>query len=191
MSEIGPISPARLIQILAGMGITITAPLAAILAQLDVALSTRASEATIAALLVQAQALLAKMDNPADPMVVEDTGTHTNPRRYEVLHGFRSQVIQRAGGIATALWTVAMAGTPVRTAGLSTYVYWLFVYNSTVGAVTAWLEIAGVQVTVPFTLAAGQSLIIDLPTPIPLGNNDVDCNASANAVYFQIGGMEV
>lgn len=191
MSETGPISPARLIQILAGMGVTITAPLAAILAQLDVALSTRASEATIAALLVQLQAVLAKMDNPADPMVVEDTGLNTNPERYKVLHSFRSQVIARAGGVATGLWTVGMGGAPVRTAGMNSYVYWMHIYNPTVGAVTAWLEVFGALITVPFALAAGQAATIDLPTVLPVGDIGIDCNASVNGVQFQIGGYEI
>ena len=75
-TEIGPISPARLIQILNALGLNlvpINVQLVAILAQLDVALSTRASEATIAALLAQLQAVLAKMDSPADPMVTDVT----------------------------------------------------------------------------------------------------------------------
>ena len=155
--------------------------LAAILAQLDVALSTRASEATIVA-------ILAKMDNPADPMVTEDLGTHTNPELFKVNNSFRSAVIARAGGIATALWTIAT--TPARTAGLSTYLYWVHIYNPTAGQVTGWLEVAGAPVTITFVLAAGQTATIDLPTVSPLLDNDVNCNASANLVEFQIGGYE-
>lgn len=62
--ETGPISPVRLIQILQGLGIPINAQLAAILAQLNVALSTRASEATIVALLAQLVAISAQLSTP-------------------------------------------------------------------------------------------------------------------------------
>ncbi len=202
MSEIGPISPARLIQILNGLGIPINAQLAAILAQLDVALSTRASEATIAAILAQldvalstraseatSAAILAKMDDPADPMVVEDTGANTNPRRYEVDNGFRSPVIARAGGVATALWTTAT--TPARTAGRTTVIYHIEYYNPTAGVVTAWLEIGGTAVTVPIEMGAGESAVIENPAGFKTGDNDINLNASANLVQAMITGLEV
>lgn len=94
-AETGPISPARLIQILAGLGVPINAQLAAILAQLDVALSTRASEATVAAILAQLAAVLAKMDNPADPMTADVLDRAV--RLVGVVYGSQAQqLLQRA-----------------------------------------------------------------------------------------------
>jgi len=124
----------------------------------------------------------------ATPLPVEDTGTNTNPEQYKVDHSFRSQVVAMAGGVATPLWTI----TTGRTAGLSTYIYWIQIYNPTAGAVTGWLEIAGtVLVTIHYALAAGQTLALSLPTVSPMGDNNILCNASANTVEFQIGGYEI
>jgi len=115
-------------------------------------------------------------------------GEHTNPRRYEKDNGFYSAVVARAGGVATALWTIATA--PVRTAGLDTTIYTLEIENSTGAAVTAWLEIAGAAITVPFHISDNDSVIIDFVGGFNTGDADVDCNASVNDVVFSIKGTE-
>ncbi|GAF97641.1 unnamed protein product, partial [marine sediment metagenome] len=69
------------------------------------------------------------------PLIVEDSGLNTNPRRYEKENGFYSAVVARAGGVATALYTIATA--PARTAGQDTTIYTLEIENSTGAAVTA------------------------------------------------------
>jgi len=124
----------------------------------------------------------------AGALITEDTGTHTNPRRYEKENGFRSEVVTRAGGVATALWTIAT--TPARTAGEDTTIYTIEIENSTGAAITGWLEVAGVAITVPFHIADNDSQVIDYPAGFEIGDNDVDCNASANDVVFSIKGTE-
>ena len=119
---------------------------------------------------------------------VEDTGVNTNPRRYEKDNGFYSAVVARAGGVATALWTVATA--PARTAGLVTTIYTLEIENSTGAAVTAWLEIGGVAITIPFHVANTDSVIIEYVGGFNSGNADVNCNATVNDVVFSIKGTE-
>lgn len=121
-------------------------------------------------------------------IVTQDTGVNTNPRRYELENGFRSPVVTRAGGVATALYTLAT--TPTRTAGLTVVVYSLHIYNHSTARVTAWLEIAGVVITVAYPLDDEQTIVIDFPTGLQVGDNDLNCNASANNVDFQVCGLE-
>jgi len=118
----------------------------------------------------------------------EDLGTHTNPRRYEKDNGFRSPVVARALGVATALWTVVTV--PPRTPGRVTTVYTLMIENATGAAVTGWLEIGGVAVTIPYHVANADSIVVDFPAGLNIGDNNVNCNASANGVVFQIIGTE-
>jgi len=120
-------------------------------------------------------------------MMVEDTGLHTNPRRYEKDNGFYSAVVARAGGVATALWTAATG----RTAGQITTIYTLEIENSTGAAVTAWLEIGGAAITVPYHISNDDSVIIEFVAGFNSGDADVNCNASANDVVFSIKGTEV
>jgi len=126
--------------------------------------------------------------NAAGALITEDTGLHTNPRRYEKENGFYSEVVARAGGVATALWTIAT--TPARTAGEDTTIYTLEIENSTGAAVTGWLEIAGAAITVPFHVANNDSVVIDYIAGFETGDADVDCNASADGVVFSIKGTE-
>ena len=133
--------------------------------------------------------LLAKLDNPADPVVVEDLGTHTNPRRYEKDNGVFSAPIARAGAAATALWTTVTARP--RTAGRSTTIYTLIIENPTAASVTAWLEIGGVAITPIYNIVTMETAVITFVAGFTTGNNDVNCNASVNAVVFQIIGTEV
>lgn len=116
-------------------------------------------------------------------------GEHTNPRHYEKDNGFYSEVVTRAGGVATALWTTTT--TPDRTAGLDTTIYTLEIENSTGAAVTAWLEIGGAAITVPFHINDNDSVTIDYVGGFNTGDADVNCNASVNEVVFSIKGTEV
>ena len=122
------------------------------------------------------------------PLIVEDLGTHTNPRRYEKLYGFYSAVVARALGVATALWTVATA--PARTAGQVTTIYTLIIENATGAAITGWLEIAGAAITPNFHVNDDETAVITFEGGLNSGDADVNCNASANGVVFQIIGTE-
>lgn len=126
--------------------------------------------------------------NVVGSIITEDTGLNTNPRRYEKDNGFYSAVVTRAGGVATALWTIATA--PARTAGQVTTIYTLEIENSTGAAVTGWLEIGGVAITVPFHVADDDSIVIDFVGGFNSGDADVNCNASVNDVVFSIKGTE-
>ena len=126
--------------------------------------------------------------NTPGSMMVEDTGLNTNPRRYEKDNGFYSAPTTRAGGVATAMWTTAT--TPARTAGEETTIYSFHIENSTGGAVTAWLEVGGVAVTIPYAVVDADSVTISWPAGLDIGNQDINLNASANDVIGQISGTE-
>ena len=128
-------------------------------------------------------------------MDVQDTGLHTNPRRYEKDNGFVSLPIARAGGIATAVWSTAVAAiTPAggRTAGKITTVYTLELRNPNVAVQTAWLENgAGVVLSVVYELAALDTVIIDYLAGKNFGDRNLFINASVNGVECQLSGTEV
>ena len=126
---------------------------------------------------------------PGNPVDVQDTGLNTNPRRYEKDNGFRSAPTARAGGVATALWTITT--TPARTAGQTSTMYTLIIENATGAAITGWLEIGGVAITPNYHVANNDTIVVDFVAGFDLGNNDINCNASVNAVVFQIIGTEV
>ncbi|GAH17706.1 unnamed protein product [marine sediment metagenome] len=117
-----------------------------------------------------------------------DPGTHTNPRRYEKINGFYSEVVARAGGVATPLYTVAT--DPARTAGQDTTIYTLIIENSTGAAITAWLEVGGVVITPAYHVNNNETGVITFVAGHNVGDQDIDCNASADAVEFQILGTE-
>ena len=122
------------------------------------------------------------------PLLTEDSGANTNPRGYEKDNGFYSAVVARAGGVATALWTIAT--TPARTAGQVTTIYTLTIENSTGAPVTAWLEIGGTAITILFHVADTDSVVIDFVGGFNSGDADIDCNASVNDVVFALKGTE-
>ena len=122
------------------------------------------------------------------PLIVEDLGTNTNPRRYEKDNGFYSAPTVRVGAAATPLYTVAT--TPARTAGESTTIYTLLIENETGSTVTAWLEIGGVVVTLEFHVNNAEAVVIPFIAGLTLGDNDINCNASVDDVVFQIIGTE-
>lgn len=121
-------------------------------------------------------------------LITQDTGLNTNPRRYEKDNGFYSAPIARAGGVATALWTIATA--PARTAGQVTTIYTLVIENATGAAITGWLEIGGVAITPNYHVNNDETAVITFEAGLTSGNADVNCNASANAVVFQVIGTE-
>lgn len=120
---------------------------------------------------------------------VEDTGVNTNPERYIHDNAFRSDAIQRAGGVATALYTIAT--TPARTAGLDTDIWWIW-YNNRAGAIVeVWLEApGGTVVTNRVRLDQNESILLPVK-PLPVGDNDILVNATLDDVEAQIGGIEV
>lgn len=124
-----------------------------------------------------------------DPLPTVDSGLNTNPRRYEKDNGFYSEVITRAGGVATAIWTAAT--DPARTDGEETTIYQFHIENSTGAAVTAWLEVGGVAITPPYHVADDDTVTIDWPAGLDVGDQDIDLNASVNDVVGQISGTQV
>ncbi len=117
---------------------------------------------------------------------VEDTGLNTNPRRYEKDNGFYSAPTTVGVG-ATALYTIAT--TPVRTAGEEVTIYSLHIFNDTGAAGTIWLEIGGVVVTVEYQIADDDTVCVDFPAGLTLGDNDINVNGTADIVV-QISGTE-
>ena len=118
----------------------------------------------------------------------EDTGVNTNPERWINEHAFRSDVIDRAGAVATPLYTVAT--TPARTAGLTVDIWWIYFHNHSGGAATVWLEAPlGTQISGTVQLANDQGVLLPVK-PLPVVNQDILVNASANDVEAQIGGVE-
>ena len=111
-----------------------------------------------------------------------------NQGSYNRDNGFYSAPTTRAGGVATAIWTTAT--TPARTTGQITTIYELHIENSTGAAITAWLEVGGTAVTVPYTVDDDDTVTIDWPAGLNLGNQDINLNASANDVIAQIAGTE-
>lgn len=109
-------------------------------------------------------------------------------------NGFVSAVVARAGGVATALWAVGTLGVnPAagRTAATISTIYTLTIENPTAGAVTAWLEVGGVVVTPDYNVNAGETAVISFVAGINIGNQDINCNATANLVEFQVVGIQV
>ena len=124
----------------------------------------------------------------SDPVITQDSGLHTNPRRYEKDNGFYSEVVTRAGGVATELF--GLTTDPARTAGLVNTIYTLEIENSTGAAVNAWLEIDGNAITVPYHIANDDATVIDFIVGLTSDDVDIDCNASVNDVVFSIKGTE-
>ena len=127
-------------------------------------------------------------------VVTQDTGLNTNPRRFESDNGFTSAVVARAAGVATPLWAVGLAAVfPVagRTDGLGTTIYAIEIENATGAAVTAWLEIGGVAITIPFHIANDDSIIVEYDAGKRIGDQDVDCNALVNGVNFTLMGTQI
>ena len=109
-------------------------------------------------------------------------------------NGFVSAVIPRIGGVATPLWAVALgAVNPAagRTAGTISTIYTLTIENPTAGAVTAGLEVGGVVVTPEYNINAGETAVISFVAGLNIGTQNIDCNASANLVEFQLAGIQV
>ena len=109
-------------------------------------------------------------------------------------NGFVSAIVARVGAAATPLWAVGLAAiNPVagRTNGTVSTIYTLTIENPTAGAVTAWLEVGGAVVTSDYHLNAGETGVFSFVAGLNIGNQDIDCNASANLVEFQVVGIQV
>ncbi len=118
------------------------------------------------------------------PLIVEDIGTHTNPRRYEKENGFYSAPTTIGVG-ATELYTLTT--DPARTAGEEVTIYSLHIYNVSGAAGQVWLEIGGVEVSVYYQIANTDTQVIDFPAGLTLGDNDIAVNGTADIVV-QISG---
>ncbi len=115
-----------------------------------------------------------------------DLGVHTNPRRYEKDNGFYSAPTT-VGAAATDLYMTTT--TPARTAGQEVTIYSLHIFNDTGAAGTIWLEIGGTRVTVEYQIANDDTVAIDWPAGLTLGDNDIAVNGTADIVV-QISGTE-
>lgn len=104
-------------------------------------------------------------------------------------NGFYSAVVPRALPAPTPLWTIATA--PARTAGLVSTVYSLIIENNTGAAITGWLEAGGVVVTPVYHVNNAESAVISFIAGLNVGDQDINCNASVNAVNFQVLGIQV
>jgi len=133
------------------------------------------------------------------PMKTQDTGEHTNPRRYEKDNGFVSAPIAVVGP-ATLLWAPGTpcvrnpSGVPAngRTAGGITTVYTMELRNPNVAAQTAWLETTGaVVVSVVYEIAANDTTIVDFVAGKTFGDMDLYVNGSVAAIECQLEGTEV
>ena len=122
------------------------------------------------------------------PTRTVDTGEHTNPEKYIHDNAFRSVVIDRAGAVATPLYTVAT--DPVGTVGLTVDIWWIYFHNHSGGPATVWLEAPlGTQISGTVQLANDQSVMLGVK-PLPVVDEDILVNASANDVQATIGGVE-
>ena len=105
-------------------------------------------------------------------------------------HGFYSDPTPTVGIPApTPLWTIATA--PARTAGHVTTIYQLHITNETGGQGFAWLEVGGTVITPRYQLADDQSLFINWPAGLRVGDQDIDLNATANGIVGQASGVQV
>jgi len=134
------------------------------------------------------------------PLITEDSGLHTNPRRYESDNGFVSNPIAVVGPAATLLWAVGTlcvrnpSGIVAngRTAGNITTVYTMELRNPNAAVQTAWLETAaGVVVSIVYEMQANDSLIIDFAGGKTFGDIDLYINGSAVDIECQLEGTEV
>jgi hypothetical protein len=110
------------------------------------------------------------------------------------LNGFVSAAVARAGGVATALWAVGTLGVnPAagRTAATSTTIFTMVLENNTGAAATAWLEIGGVVITPIYHLNNAETSVVTFDGGMTTGNQDINLNASVNAVVAQLIGIQV
>ena len=113
-----------------------------------------------------------------------------NAEQFKIENAFDTDVVAVVGPGATLLWGPASANKK-RTAGKSTYILWVTIHNPTAGQITAWLEVGGVAITPPFEVTATQSIAYNMPTPVTVGDHDVNCNASVATVQVQAGGYQI
>lgn len=130
-----------------------------------------------------------------DPLPVEDTGANTNPRRYEVEHAFRSQVLPLADDVPAIL--VSDTTTPHLDVDKGLYIYKIAITNR-----CGFL--AGVTIEQPVGTLLHNRVWVDnndtvneeFPTPIPVGMTGVFARRHSTVgttaiVEVQIIGLEV
>ena len=134
-------------------------------------------------------------------LITEDTGLHTNPRRYEKDYGFVSAPISVAVALtAVQVWAVGVAcvRNPSdilangRTAGNISTVYTMELRNPDAAVQTAWLETTGaVVVSIVYEIAANDSIVVPFEGGKTFGNMDLYINGSVAAIECQLEGTEV
>ena len=130
----------------------------------------------------------------------EDTGEHSNTRRYEKEYGFTSLPIPVAAGPAqAAVWAVGVAclrnpsgvAADGRTAGRISTIYTLEIRNPDAAAQTAWLENdTPAVISVVYELAPNDTVIIDYKAGKTTGDLDLYINGSIAGIECTIVGTE-
>ena len=107
--------------------------------------------------------------------------------RMQGSYGFVSGIAIRVG-TAVPVWSLTTI--PARTSGNVTTVYNAMFYNPGL-ATRAWLEVAGVAITVPIVLGATANAFVPFEGGLTVGDNDVNLNSIGNEVQCVISGTEV
>jgi len=122
-------------------------------------------------------------------LVTEDTGSQTNPLRYELQHAFSSQVAVSPDALPHVLYGTGT--TPARVATGSVWVYEILTYNHSCSLGSVWLETStGVERSVKIAIACQDTVIVSLGKPIVFGANDVYYQASQANIDVQVTGLE-
>jgi len=130
-----------------------------------------------------------------DPLPTEDTGLHTNPRRYEILNAFRSQVLALNNDVPTVL--MSLTTDPARTAGEGLFIYKLCITNRSGFLTSVSLEQpVGTEIHQRIFVDNDDSVNESFPTPIPVGITGLFARRHSTTgttayVDVQILGLEV
>lgn len=128
-------------------------------------------------------------------LTTEDTGVHSNPRKYETDNAFRTQVLALVDDTPQPL--ITLTTDPARTAGKSLYLYKISITNRC-GFLSA------VSLEQPIGTEIHQRVFVDndatvnesFPTPIPAGSTGIfarrhSTTGTTSVVDVQVLGLEV
>lgn len=130
-----------------------------------------------------------------NPLPTEDTGLHTNPRRYEILNAFRSQVLALNNDNPTVL--MSLTTNPARTADEGLFIYKLCITNRSGFLTSVSLEQPiGTEIHQRIFVDNDDSVNESFPTPIPVGVTGLFARRHSTTgttayVDVQILGLEV
>lgn len=110
-------------------------------------------------------------------------------RGFETKNAFCSQVATSEDTDPHPLWGTET--DPARTSGKKTQIYTIMVYSHSGEAGTVAIEVDGKEKCPKIPVDDATLTVLDLPTPIPVGDNDVNYHASAANMDIQILGLEV